>query len=57
MASAAGGRPSVAPEPVEVADGRVASVPFEVKGKGKRMDLEELQLGFSGAPAGSIAAR
>jgi len=57
MASAAGGRPSVAPEPVEVADGRVASVPFEVKGKGKLMDLEELQLGFSGAPAGSIAAR
>jgi hypothetical protein len=57
MASASGGKPSVAPEPVDVADGRVATVPFEVKGRGKHMDLEELQLGLSGPPAGPVAVR
>jgi len=60
MASASGGKPAVAPAPVEVADGRVASVPFEVKGRGKHMDLDELQLGASdppAAPAASLAAR
>jgi len=57
MASAGGGRPSVAPAAVEVADGRVASVPFEVKGRGKHMDLEEMQLGVSAPPPGPLAAR
>lgn len=57
MASAAGGRPAVAPAPVEVSDGRVATVPFSVKGRGKHMDLDELQLGASGKAAGPVAGR
>jgi hypothetical protein len=57
MASAAGGRPAVAPAPVEVADGRVATVPFAVKGRGKHMDLDELQLGASGQASGPLAGR
>ncbi|HET6924016.1 MAG TPA: carboxypeptidase-like regulatory domain-containing protein [Anaeromyxobacteraceae bacterium] len=51
MANASGGKASVAPAPVRVTDGRVVFVPFDVKGRGKTMDLEELRLGDSKAPA------
>ena len=56
MASTSGGKPAVTPAPVEVSDGRVATVPFEVKGRGKHMDLDELQLGASGTQAGPVAS-
>ncbi|HYQ81949.1 MAG TPA: carboxypeptidase-like regulatory domain-containing protein [Anaeromyxobacteraceae bacterium] len=57
MASASGGKPAVTPSPVDVADGRVSTVPFEVKGRGKHMDLDELKLGDAGSPSESIALR
>ncbi len=57
MAGASGGKPSMAPAPVEVHDGRVVYVPVEVKGRGKTMDLEELQLGASAPAAGPVASR
>jgi hypothetical protein len=57
MASASGGKPAVTPTPVEVADGRVATVPFEVKGRGKHMNLEELRLGEAGSAPEPLALR
>lgn len=57
MARSSAGNPAVTPTPVQVADGRVASVVFEVKGSGKHMELPEFQLGAAAAPPDALALR